>query len=110
MNYILAIPAVAWLLLSALFFAGGEYLSKRWGMAPSFGLASAVIGIDALATLLWLPAMLHGNHLSIMGTTWLVLALIANIAIGTLVFHEHLTAAHWSGIALAAVAVVLLGT
>lgn len=105
---LLAVPAPIWLLLSALFFACGEYASKQWGYAPSLALTIMTVGIYALGTLAWLPALLHNNHLAIMGTAWLLLATIATVAIGILVFHEHVTTIKAVGIVFSLISLILL--
>ncbi|TSC58881.1 MAG: hypothetical protein Greene041619_259 [Candidatus Peregrinibacteria bacterium Greene0416_19] len=108
MKIILAVPAPVWLLLSALFFAWGEYTSKQWGYAPSLSLTLMTVGIYALGTLAWLPALLHNNHLAIMGTAWLLLATIATVAIGIFVFHEHVSTVKMIGIFFSLLSLVLL--
>ena len=105
---LLKIPALAWLVLSALFFAGGEYLSKTWATQPSINKTIFVVLCYALGTLTWLPAMLHKNQLAVMGTIWLLLATIATIVIGVFVFHESLNTLNWIGIILAIFALFLL--
>lgn len=108
MKFLLYIPAIAWLLASAVFFAMGEYLSKRWGAHPSWSLTAIVVIVYALGTLSWLPALLHKNQLAIMGTIWLLLAVIATVTIGVFVYREHLTSLQLLGVALALVAMTLL--
>ncbi len=108
MKILLMVPAVAWLLLSACFFAGGEYLSKQWGYAPSVPMTLAVIGTYALGTLFWLPALLHNNHLAIMGTAWLLLATIATVTMGIVVFHEQVSTIKAVGILFSFVSLLLL--
>ena len=105
---LLKIPAVGWLILSALFFAGGEYLSKVWANGPTVKATVFVVIMYALGTLAWLPALLHRNELAIMGTAWLLLATVATVSIGVFVFGESLSGAHWTGIGLALVALFLL--
>lgn len=108
MKLLLMIPAPIWLLLSASAFAVGEYLSKQWGYAPSFPFAIVVVGTYAIGSFLWLPALLHNNHLAIMGTAWLLLATTATVAIGILVFHEQVTTTKGLGIVFSLVSLVLL--
>ena len=108
--YLLKVPAVGWLLLSAIFFAGGEYLSKLWAKDPSGKATVFVVATYALGTLTWMPALLHKNELAIMGTAWLLLATVATVAIGVFVFGEPLSAKQLIGIALALVALVLLAS
>ncbi len=109
-NFFLSVPAIVWLLISSVFFAAGEFLSKKWGMAPNFNNTILVIIAYSISSLLWLPALLHKNQLAIMGTFWLVLATIATVAIGVLVFHEKLNNLQWLGVLLALVALGLLGS
>ncbi len=108
MNLILSIPALAWLVLSALFFAFGEFLSKKFVLAPSGSYIILIIFIYSLGTLSWLPAILQKNQLSIVGAIWSVLSLLATILIGTLIFNEHLTTTGIIGIIFAIIAVFLL--
>lgn len=97
-----------WLLLSALFFAYGEYLSKKWADVPSWRMGIAVIGIDAISTALWLPAILNRNHLGIVGLLWLLIGAVATIGISLFLFRETLDWVQWMGIGFAFVALVLL--
>lgn len=108
MKIFLAVPAPLWLLISAFFFAWGEYMSKRWGYVPSVSLTVATVAIYACATLAWLPALLHRNHLATMGTAWLLLATIATVAIGVLVYREPVSGVQLLGIVFSIVSLVLL--
>ncbi len=110
MKVLLFFPAYFWLLLSALFFAGGEYLSKKWGASPTISLTMSVVGIYALGSLAWLPALLHKNELALMGTAWLLLATVGSIVVGVFLFGETLTPLQWVGMAAAMVAMVLLNS
>lgn len=92
-NWLLTVPAIIWLILSALFFAGGEFLSKKWGMKPGLVITLLIIFTYALGTVTWLPALLYKNQLAVMGTLWLLLATMATMLIGVLVYHESLTTA-----------------
>jgi len=109
MTILRSLPVFAWLLLSALFFAFGEYLSKKWALSPGWGLALTVVGVDAIGTFLWLPAILNRNMLSIVGMAWLLIGAIASMGIGLLVFHESLDWTQWTGMGFALIALVLLG-
>jgi len=108
MNILLSIPAIVWLLISATFFALGEYLSKIWGNGPSIHLAFLVVIAYALGSLSWLPALLHKNQLAIMGTLWLLLAILVTITLGIFVFHEKINTFQVIGVILAIIAMVLL--
>jgi len=102
------VPALGWLLVSALFFAGGEFLSKKWGQNPGWMLTGAVVATYALGSLMWLPALLHKNELARMGMLWCLLTTPLTVIMGTIVFHEKLSNGQWVGIALAMVALLLL--
>lgn len=108
MNILISIPAIVWLLISALFFAAGEFLSKLWGQAPSIRLAILVVLVYSFGAITWLPALLHKNQLSIMGMLWLLLGVIATILIGVFVFHEHLNIYQIVGVVLALLAMILI--
>ncbi len=108
MELLVKIPAPAWLLFSALFFALGEYLSKLWGDNPSWRGALLVVAAYAVGTLGWLPALLHKNQLAVMGTAWLLLATVATVVIGVFVFGEALNRAQWTGVVFATISLFLL--
>ena len=108
MTKLLIVPALVWLLTSSVFFAVGEYLSKHWAYHPSLRGVLVVVAAYATSTILWLPALLHRNQLAVMGTAWLVLATIATVIIGLVVFHETLILRQWIGIGAAIGALILL--
>jgi len=108
MNILISIPAIVWLLISALFFAAGEFLSKIWGQNPSIRLTILVVLVYSLGAITWLPALLHKNQLSVMGMLWLLLGVIATVLIGVFIFHEHLNNYQIIGIVLAILAMILI--
>ena len=97
-----------WLIVSALFFAFGEFLSKKFALTPSLSYIILIVAIYALGTLSWLPAILQKNQLSIVGSIWSVLSLVATVSIGILIFGEKLNVAGIVGIIFAAIAIALL--
>ncbi|MFA4936853.1 MAG: hypothetical protein WC575_00970 [Patescibacteria group bacterium] len=106
---LMLLPAAVWLILSALFFAGGEFLSKKWGIKPSLEMTLLVVAVYAMGTVMWLPALLHKNQIATMGTIWLLLATVATVSIGVFIYHESLNPQQWIGVVLALVALGLLG-
>ena len=108
MNLINVIPAMVWLIISAIFFAFGEFLSKKFAMAPSLYYVVLIVAIYACGTLAWLPAILQKNQLSIIGSIWSVMGLLATVLIGVLIFKEKLNAVGIAGIIFALVAIFLL--
>ena len=108
MNFLFFFPYIAWLVLSALLFAFGEYLSKKFALAPSFSYVALIVFIYALGTLAWLPAILQKNQLSIVGAIWSVMSLLATVLIGVIIFDEHLNALAVAGLVLGFLAILLL--
>lgn len=108
MNLIYAIPAMVWLILSAIFFAFGEFLSKKFALAPSFTYVLYIVAIYSIGVLAWLPAILQKNQLSIVGAIWSVLSLLTTVLIGLLIFGERLNAVGIIGIIFAVAAIILL--
>ena len=108
MNLIYSIPALAWLLLSVVFFAAGEYFSKKFALGPSLKFVALILSAYILGTLAWLPSILQKNQLSVSGTVWSVLSVLATIGIGLLIFKERLDVLQIIGLILAIVALALL--
>jgi multidrug transporter EmrE-like cation transporter len=102
MNYII------WLIISALFFAVGEFLSKKFALNPKFLYVAYILIIYSIGVLAWLPAILQKNQLSIVGTMWSVMSLLTTILIGVLIFNERLNVAGYVGVAFAFLAIILL--
>ncbi len=108
MRFLLSINYFVWLLISAVFFAAGEFLSKKFALQPKFVFIFWVLVVDGIGTLAWLPAILAKQQLSIVGSLWSVLSLLLTVMIGLLVFHEKLSGLGAAGIVAAFVAVFLL--
>ena len=101
---------VAWILLSMVFFAGGEILSKIWASSSTRGpgLVLAAIGVYSIGSLLWFPAIGQKNHLTSLGTFWNICAMAVTILIGMVVFRESVSVRQVVGIVVAGIACVLL--
>jgi len=108
MKSLLSINYIFWLVLSALFFAVGEFLSKKFALSPKVLYVVLILGAYTLGTLAWLPAILQKNSLSIAGTIWSVLSLFATVLIGVLIFGEKLSATGIIGMILAVMSIILL--
>ena len=80
-----------------------------WGMKQGLSATLIVVVFSVLSTLAWLPALLHKNQISIMGTTWLLLATIATVCVGVFLFQEKVTPIEWVGIVMALIALAFLG-
>ena len=103
-----ALPTFVWLLISAIFFAVGEYLSKKFAIQPGWKNLIMVCSAYLLGTLAWLPAIMKTNQLASTGTAWLLLSLMATLAIGLGIFHEKVNSYQVAGIVLAVIALILL--
>ena len=108
MKFLLSINYIFWLILSALFFAVGEFLSKKFALGPRLIYVILMLVTYSFGVLAWLPAILQRNSLSIVGTMWSVLSLLTTIAIGVLLFGEKVNALGIAGMIMAIVSIILL--
>jgi len=108
MNFANRLPTFLWLVLSAAFFAVGEYLSKKFALRPDWRGLLMVSSAYLVGTLTWLPAITRTNQLATTGTGWLLLSMMATLGIGFGVFHERLNSVQIAGVAMASIALVLL--
>ncbi len=99
---------IVWLIISAVFFAAGEFLSKKFALSPKFSTVIYILLACSAGVLAWLPAILQKNQLSIVGTLWAVLSLLTTILIGLIIFNEKLNLTSIIGIIFAILAVILL--
>jgi multidrug transporter EmrE-like cation transporter len=100
--------AIAALLASGVFQALGEYLSKLWGLAPTWTMAALAVLAYAVSSLIWLPALLYRDQLSTIGIAWDLVAVSTTLFLGLVVFHEVLSPRQIIGIVLAIFALWLL--
>lgn len=108
MRILLLVPAIVWLLISGLLNAASEYVSKHWGVQPRWYLILIIAFLSAASSITWLPALLHKNQISIMGTGWLLIATITTLFIGLVFFGEQVSITQTVGMVLAVVALILL--
>jgi len=108
MKFLLSINYIIWLVVSALFFAVGEFLSKKFALNPKLLYVILMLVAYSFGVLVWLPAILQRNSLSIVGTMWSVLSLLTTILIGVLIFKEKLSTVGIAGMAMAIIAIILL--
>ena len=99
---------IVWLIASSLFFATGEFLSKKFALSQNLVLVIMIIVAYSISVLLWLPAILQKNQLSIVGVMWPVLSLLITILIGTIIFGEKLSLFGVLGITFAIISTILL--
>jgi multidrug transporter EmrE-like cation transporter len=108
MKHLLSVNYLFWLILSALFFAAGEFFSKKFALNPKLNFVALILAAYILGTLAWLPAILQKNQLSIVGTIWSVLSLLATLGIGIIIFNEKLSWIGIIGIITAFISIILL--
>jgi multidrug transporter EmrE-like cation transporter len=99
---------LVWLALSALCFAGGEYLSKVYIINPRLGTLVVLVASYCSGVFLWLPALRQRPELAVTGTIWSVVTMLMTVAIGVFIFGEALSTTRVIGIVLAMIAVALL--
>jgi multidrug transporter EmrE-like cation transporter len=107
-NALLSLPYIFWLIVSAVLFAVGEFLSKKFALSPNWSYIVILLIVDAASLLSWLPAIMQKNQLSIVGVMWSVLSLLATALIGILIFSEKLNTLSFLGIVFGLISVVLL--
>ena len=108
LNFIFFFPPIVWLVTSGIFFAFGEFFSKKFALHPGMSLMIYLIIVDVVSLLAWIPAIMEKQQLSIIGTLWSVISLVLTVLIGVLVFGEKLNALSIAGIIFAFISVVLL--
>jgi drug/metabolite transporter (DMT)-like permease len=97
-----------WLILSSLFYAGGEYYSKKWAdNSTAFNLAMLFVTY-ILGACAWLPAIKETKLLAVTGMFWLLFAIFAAVGLGVFVFGEKLSVTQVIGVVLAVIACILL--
>ena len=101
-------PAWVWIIISGIFFAAGEFLSKEFALNPGWGLFGFIILVDVISISAWLPAIYQKNQLSIIGVIWSLASLMLTVAVGILLFNEKLTFIRILGIFFGVVALILL--
>ena len=108
MNFLFFFPPIVWLITSGIFFAFGEFFSKKFALHPRFSLLFYLLLVDVISLIAWLPAIMEKHQLSIIGTMWSVISLLLTVLIGVIVFGEKLNTLSILGIILALISVVLL--
>jgi len=108
MNFVTALPPLAWLVISGALFATGEFLSKKFALAPSWPHLGVALLFYLFATLAWFPALMQKNQLSTTGALWSVISVLMTVLIGVFLFGEKPGMVGVAGIIVAFIAVFLL--
>ena len=109
MAILLIIPAVVWLIFSGLLDGYSEYISKLSVSRRDPRLVLFVGVTSGISSILWLPALLHKNQISIMGTAWILITTLTTLVLAIFVFRERISFTQAFGIVLAIISVILLG-
>ena len=88
MKIIYSIPYFVWLIASIFFFSIGDFLSKKFILSPSTNYFILLIIAYSTSSILWLPALMQKNILSVTGVIWTVLSLLPPLLIGIIYFKE----------------------
>ena len=102
------IPFWVWIILSAVFFAFGEFLSKKFALNPGWVLFIMFLVVDIISAAAWIPAIFEKSQLSTTGVIWSIVSLLATVTIGVLAFNEKLTLIQSAGIVMGLISVTLL--
>ena len=102
------IPFWVWIILSAVFFAFGEFLSKKFALNPGWVLFIMFLVVDIISAAAWIPAIFEKSQLSVTGVVWSIVSLMATVLIGILAFDEKLTFTQSVGLATGLVSVIFL--
>jgi multidrug transporter EmrE-like cation transporter len=105
---LLSVNYFYWLLLSMVFYAGGEFYSKKFALGPKPSFVAFLLIFYALGALAWIVALWNKDELADVGTMWAILSMLTTVSIGIFVFKEKLNAAGVIGVILAVVAIILL--
>lgn len=108
MNIFNIMPVWAWIAISGVFFAAGEFLSKKFALHPGWTVFAFILFVDILSIATWLPAIFQNNDLSSTGVVWSVVSLGLTVFVGIVLFGEEMTVIKFAGIALGAISVALL--
>ena len=99
---------LAWLSLSAVFYAFGEYFSKKYAIDLNTKWAIYTVLAFTGQALLWLKAFKHDGRLIIISTISGVICLLVTFLVGYFIFNERISPINYIGLICAALAVILL--
>jgi uncharacterized membrane protein len=99
---------ILWIMLSLLFFALGEAMSKYWASKQYWWLLILAIIAYITCEMPWFVAIKEKNHLTSLATIWSVGSVITTVLLGFFWFKEDVTLSQWIGIGLALIACWLL--
>ena len=97
-----------WLLFSSVFFAFGEFYSKKYALGHSWKVLVLIFSFYMVSVWLWLKAICQTKELAVTGSVWSVLSLVITVLLGVLFFDEKLHLMHWIGLAFAMISVYML--
>ena len=101
---------ILWIIASTLFYAYGEYFSKKYSNTHEFQYVIYAMIMYGCGTPLWLMAIKAKNHLVITSTTWTILALFFTYTIGFIIFKERISLINSIGLGFGIVGIILLNS
>jgi len=101
------IPVFVLLVLAAAATIAGDYVGKLWSLNLKPWTFWFAFTLYALTALFYFPTLLR-EGLIVTSILWTVLATVGFLAVGVLIFHEHLTLLQWFGVGLGVVSVIIL--
>ncbi len=101
------IPLSLLFCISALFVGTGDYLAKKWSLAPSWGLLTSALGCYLVSSFFYLQTLLR-KGLVISSLIWSIASIIAFLFVGLVVFRETLSTVQLLGVVAGIISVLLL--
>lgn len=95
-------------LLSMLCYGSGEYVSKKYSLAPSMMLYAAAVILYGLTGAAWLPVIKEVKSLSILGTVWNVSYFVITLFLGLVIFKEQLNMVQVVGVIFGCISIFIL--
>lgn len=102
------VPVLLLLIGAAVIEIASDIIAKYWAAAPSRLLFCIAVGTYALGAVIYIPTLLR-EGLIVTSLVWSLLSVLGYLAVGFFLFHETLSLQQITGVALAIIAIFLLG-
>ena len=97
-----------WLLVAMVFYAIGEYSSKKYANTAAINFAVVAMVGYTINALCFLPAISKMNSLTVLGTIWNLGYVFVTLFIGLCLFREPLTTTQMIGLIFGVISIILL--
>lgn len=101
-------PWIIFTILALVSYGVGEYYSKIYADTWSKQKFILAMIFYMITTALWFPSLKDNNHLILMTTIWTLGYVVVGCAVGLIAFQESLSAAQWTGLAMAVLSIILM--